>query len=401
MQNISLFLFLCEMAAERIHIEQFMQLAQTHPVFDVRSPAEYEHAHMPGANSLPLFTDAERKVVGTTYKQQSRKDAIKAGLEFFAPKMRQMVESVEEICQGLQDSGKKNTPDSKTILVYCWRGGMRSSAVSWLLDLYGFRVYTLVGGYKSFRNYILDTFSLPFNFKIVGGYTGSGKTEVLKELSNRGETVVDLEGLAKHKGSAFGNINMPAQPGQEMFENLLGMNLRNKIEKNDKKAGRSGITHSPFDIQNSPIWLEDESQRIGQVNLPGKLWITMRQSKIYFLEIPFEERLNHIVEEYGKLDRTRMLDAISRIKDKLGLLNAKKAATLLEEENTIESFRILLNYYDKFYLKALHNRKELNSLLHTVECKTVTPENASRLIAGNQYQYEKPKTDTTASLSPP
>jgi tRNA 2-selenouridine synthase len=105
------------MSAERINIEQFMQLAQTHPVFDVRSPAEYEHAHMPGANSLPLFTDTERKVVGTTYKQKSRKDAIKAGLEFFAPKMRQMVETVEEICHGLQDNGKKNIQETKTNLV--------------------------------------------------------------------------------------------------------------------------------------------------------------------------------------------------------------------------------------------------------------------------------------------
>ena len=105
---------------------------------------------------------------------------------------------------------------------------MRSAAVAWLLDVYGFKVYTLIGGYKKFRNHVLDTFKLPFQFKILGGYTGSGKTEVLKELKRRGETVVDLEDIAKHKGSAFGNIGLPEQPTQEMFENMLAASCENR-----------------------------------------------------------------------------------------------------------------------------------------------------------------------------
>ena len=265
---------------------------------------------------------------------------------------------------------------------------MRSAGVAWLMDLYGFKVYTLIGGYKKFRNHVLDTFKLPLEFHIVGGYTGSGKTEVLKALKEKGESVVDLEAIAHHKGSAFGNIGMPEQPGQEMFENILAMELRKSITNSEWL--KTNAAHSPLTTHLSPIWLEDESQRIGLVNIPNDLWNNMRQSPVYFLDIPFEERLEHIVQEYGQLDKQRIIDAIGRIREKLGGLNAKNAIQLLEEGNTIESFRILLKYYDKFYFKALHNREGLNSLLYTIHCKSVTPENAIQLVRQLQYQPEKP-----------
>ena len=150
------------MAATRIDINQFLELTKQHPVLDVRSPGEYNHAHLPNAVSLPLFTDEERKVVGTTYKQQSRESAIKIGLDYFGPKMRRMVEDVETILANHAIKTKSLSPsDARTILVYCWRGGMRSGAVSWLLDLYGFKVYTLAGGYKKFRNLVLESFKKP------------------------------------------------------------------------------------------------------------------------------------------------------------------------------------------------------------------------------------------------
>lgn len=365
------------MAAEKTDINQFLELAKHSPVIDVRSPGEYLHAHIPGAHSLPLFTNEERAHVGTTYKQQSREAAIRIGLDYFGPKMRTLVETCESLVNShLQQESETDagsggtTTGSRQILVYCWRGGMRSEAVSWLLDLYGFKVFTLIGGYKKFRNLVLDTFKKPFRFHILGGYTGSGKTELLRSLKEKGEKVTDLEGLASHKGSAFGNIGMPAQPSQEMFENRLALELLSHL------AG-----HEP-----GPIWLEDESQRIGHVNLPNELWSTMRQSDLFFLDIPFEERLKHLVEEYGALDKIKMLEAIGRIRDKLGGLNAKNAASLLESGNTLESFRILLNYYDRFYSKGLHNRENLNSLLHKVECNSVTAENAIPII---QYTRQK------------
>ena len=218
------------MAIEKLHIEKFLELAKQHPVLDVRSPGEYTHAHIPGAYSLPLFTDEERKLVGTAYKQQSREQAIKLGLDYFGVKMRKMVEEVESVVsqQSAVGKGGAGLKTANCILVHCWRGGMRSAGVAWLLDLYGFKVYTLVGGYKKFRNHVLETFNLPFNLKILGGYTGSGKTELLKTLKEKGERIIDLEGIAGHKGSAFGNIGLPKQPGQEMFENILALELRLK-----------------------------------------------------------------------------------------------------------------------------------------------------------------------------
>ena len=375
------------MAIEKINIEYFLELSKHYTVIDVRSPAEYKHAHIPGAYSLPLFTDEERAIVGTAYKQESREKAIKHGLDFFGPKMKKIVEEVESLVHsresGVRDS-ELRTPNSKTILVYCWRGGMRSGAIGWLLDVYGFKVQTLVGGYKRFRTRVLDTFKLPFDLKIIGGYTGAGKTEVIKELEKAGEHVIDLEDIANHKGSAFGNIGMPNQPTQEMFENIVSIRLRTlRYEPNKNHKSNPQII-----INHSPIWVEDESQRIGLINLPNDLWHTMRRSPIYFLDIPFEERLKHLVEEYGALDKEKMIDAIVRIKERLGGLEAKRAIEFLDKDNTIESFRILLKYYDKWYTKALHNRENINSLLHTVNCSSVTPENAKKLVQQPVY-HEK------------
>jgi tRNA 2-selenouridine synthase len=241
------------------------------------------------------------------------------------------------------------------------------------MDLYGFKVYTLIGGYKKFRNHVLETFSLPFQFNILGGYTGSGKTETLKELRRLGQQMIDLEEIAKHKGSAFGNIGQPEQPTQEMFENVLAMELRK---------------NTPLTTHHSPIWLEDESQRIGTVNIPNDLWNNMRRSPVFFLDIPFEERLDHIVSEYGKLDPQRMINAIGRISQRLGGLETNNAISLLSEGKTRESFRILLTYYDRWYLRALHNREGLNSLLVTVTCGSVDPLNANKLLL--HPEYEKP-----------
>ncbi len=169
---------------------------------------------------------------------------------------------------------------------------------------------------------------------------------------------------------------MPNQPTQEMFENILAYELRK-------------LSQFPLSGGEGATWLEDESQRIGHVNIPKELWKKMRNSPVYFLDIPFEERLKHITEEYGSLDIVRMKDAIGRIKEKLGGLNAKTAIQLLDEGNTLESFRILLKYYDKYYLKGLHNRENLDTLLHSIVCKSVTPENAAPLILQSKQQPQK------------
>lgn len=358
-----------EVAIQRLIIKDFLHQCKEKLLLDVRSPAEFNYAHIPFAVSFPLFTDAERKIVGTTYKQNSREEAIKTGLDFFGPKMKKMVEEVEALLKKSEiipmAIGKKSE-----IFVYCWRGGMRSAAVAWLLDLYGFKVYTLAGGYKSFRNHVLQTFEQPFKFRILGGYTGSGKTEVLNELERNGETIIDLEKIACHKGSAFGSFKMPKQPTQEMFENKLAIELQQL-----NKARENSDLSLPF-RGTGGIWLEDESQRIGNLNIPNALWKNMRQSKILFLEIPFEERLNHIVEEYGECNKEQLIEAVERISKRLGGLAAKNTIEFLQTGNIKEAFSILLNYYDKRYLKGLHNRENLPALLTKIQCQTVSPQNA-------------------------
>ena len=161
-----------------------------------------------------------------------------------------------------------------------------------------------------------------------------------------------------------------------MFENLLSFELRKIVEASP--AGRFG-----------GVWLEDESQRIGLINIPKDLWINMRQSPVFFLDIPFEERLKQIVLEYGRLDTEKLTDAIERISQKLGNLNAKSAILLLKEGKISESFDILLKYYDKHYFKSLHNREGINSLVHKIECKSVTPVNADQLIRLSELQQQK------------
>jgi tRNA 2-selenouridine synthase len=348
----------------KIRIDEFLEMAGKYPVLDVRSPGEYTHAHIPGAYNLPLFSDEERKVVGTMYKQEGREQAVKTGLDYFGVKMRKMVEDVEEIIR----SHRFPIPGN-TVLVHCWRGGMRSAGVAWLLDLYGFEVYTLVGGYKAFRNWVLQQFEKPYHFKMIGGYTGSGKTHVLKELGLANHSIVDLEGIAYHKGSAFGDLGEKKQPTQEMFENTLGLEL-NAIG------------------ENKDIWVEDESRRIGNINLPLALWATMRRSPVFFLEVPFEERLNYITEEYGKFKKEELINATVRIRKRLGGLNTKNAVSYLLEGNCKEAFRILLNYYDKFYEHGLHDRDNLNELLTAVPCTEADAKMNSKLVAGKKQMSD-------------
>jgi len=432
------------MAAKRVGLAEFLTLAQTHPVLDVRSPSEYLHAHIPGAQSLPLFSDEERKVVGTAYKQQSKQVAIKIGLKYFGVKMVEMVETVEAMFKELNPtksgsnkpfsqsskSSKSSSQDSdltsiipqttqtskstqtppntessftpKIVLVHCWRGGMRSAGVAWLLDLYGYQVYTLQGGYKAYRGWVLEQFEKDYPIQILGGYTGSGKTEVLKALSKQSESVIDLEGLAGHKGSAFGNMGLPLQPSQEMFENKLAQALDNATTTHSENSSNSttiletnpleGISNSLPELiatftNTSPrrIWMEDESQRIGTVIIPTVLYQKMRQKRVFFLDIPFESRLDYICLHYGKFPKDQLINAIIRIKKKLGGLETKTAINCLVEDDVRSSFCVLLQYYDKLYGKGLErNRENLTSIVTRVEAPVVNDQANAALLQAQQ-----------------
>ena len=414
------------MAVKRISLEEFLTLAKTHPVLDVRSPGEYLHAHIPGAISLPLFSDEERKVVGTAYKQQSKQVAVKIGLKYFGVKMVEMVETVEALFKGLQENtdnqtskgSLKNSNTTKhtnptqeslsksnlnpltnsstempftprTVLVHCWRGGMRSAGVAWLLDLYGYQVYTLQGGYKAYRGWVLAQFEKEYPIQILGGYTGSGKTEVLKVMAQQSASVIDLEGLAGHKGSAFGNMGLPPQPSQEHFENKLANALFFAAQESTAPQTKDPSNHSASSktdpITPQPIWMEDESQRIGTVNIPTVLYQQMRKKSVYFLEIPFDARLDYICLHYGKFPKEQLVNAVIRIKKRLGGLETKTAINALVEDDVRAAFSVLLQYYDKQYGKGLErNRENPSSLVTRMEAPIVDDQANAALVQAQQ-----------------
>ncbi len=312
------------MAATELEVEEFLKLSQGNLILDVRSPSEYQHAHIPNARSFPLFTDEERKIVGTTYKQQSRELAIQVGLEYFGPKMKQMVLDAEVALK---------SKDSKKVFVHCWRGGMRSAAVSWLLDLYGFEVFVLKGGYKTFRGWVLSQFDKKYDMTILSGFTGCGKTEILHELEKRGEAIIDLEEIASHRGSTFGALGMKEQPSSEQFENELALTLYK-------------INHEKKD---QTIWLESESSRIGRVNMPYQFFNKMKEAKCIRIEVPLQKRLQKIIVEYGCFGIERLKAGVLRIQKRLGGLETKNALEHLNHYNLEKAFEILIKYYDKTY----------------------------------------------------
>ena len=215
-------------------------------LIDVRSPSEYKSGHIPGSHNLPLFSDDERAVVGTTYKQVGSDAAVRRGLQLVSPKLNTIVEEVDRM--------KTRYGNNPKVFVHCWRGGMRSSSVAWLLTVAGYECYVIEGGYKAFRNWALNSFQPHLFVVVLSGGTGSGKTAVLQALRDKhGQQVIDLETLANHRGSAFGHLNMGNQPTQEMFENTLAI--------------------AWYQLQSDrAVWMENESKMIGRLSLPPSLY---------------------------------------------------------------------------------------------------------------------------------
>jgi len=315
-------------------IHDFLEAAESLPVIDVRSPSEFQHGHIPKAYNLPLFDDEERAEIGTIYKQQCRDKAFKRGLDIVGPKMRSFVEESEEIA-----------PDRK-VLLHCWRGGMRSSSFGWLLNSAGFETKTLQKGYKAFRNFVLDLFSKQHDILILSGYTGSGKTEILEALRDLGEQVIDLEGLANHKGSAFGHLGEEEQPTGEHFQNLLGMKL---FQLDERK----------------PVWIEDESRFIGRRIIPPEFFNQMRAANVFRVQIPKEVRISRLIDDYGSYPREKLEESILKIKKRLGGLRTQQAIEALRNKNLANVVEHVLHYYDKAYDHGINKRN--SSKVHYLE----------------------------------
>ncbi|MCC7301448.1 MAG: tRNA 2-selenouridine(34) synthase MnmH [Bacteroidia bacterium] len=337
-----------------LEVNDFLRSAGSWCILDVRSPGEFSRGHIPGAVNLPLLDDRERAMVGTVYKKEGPAKAIHLGKRLVEPK-------IPELMTFASGHFRDNN-----VLLHCWRGGMRSGNVAAYLRKQGVEAYTLKRGYKAYRQYVRSTFSAAPPLLVLGGETGSGKTEILKYLKEAGEQVIDLETLAHHKGSSFGALGELPQPTSEQFENNLQIQW-------------SALDH------NRRFWLEDESHTIGKVCLPGAVWERMKAAPIIRVTVPREDRVQRLLLDYGNFPKEEIAAAIRRITRRLGPQHAKQALEQVEAGNAAEVARIALTYYDKAY--DFNHQKRAYKDVHFVKCSGADAKsNALRVL---QYINEK------------
>ncbi|HWY10551.1 MAG TPA: tRNA 2-selenouridine(34) synthase MnmH [Bacteroidia bacterium] len=327
------------MKTEALSVGKFLSESENKLVVDVRSPVEFAKGHMPGAINIPLFDDMERAEIGTLYKAKGKEDAIMRGLEIVSPKLTEYIKQT------------KNKTQNTRVMVYCFRGGMRSNSFGWLLNTAGLQCQILEGGYKAYRNFVLKKFEQPYKLMLLGGATGSGKTEILKNLKDQ-VPFLDLEGLAHHRGSAFGGIGQPAQLPQQLFEN----NLYNDLKLIDASK---------------PFLIEDESMSIGYNKIPYPFWLQMKKAPIIKIMVPFDLRVIRLVNEYGKEDVEKLKQSVKNISQQLGPNNAKDCLQWLDEGKLADVAAMTLKYYDRAY-EYNHTSKNKTTII-PVETDTADP----------------------------
>lgn len=286
---------------------------------DVRSEGEFEAGHIIGAINIPILNNEHRILVGTSYKQEGKDSAEELGYKLVSPLFAQLIAEA-----------KKHVKENK-IVVYCARGGMRSQIFSDLLSKEGIEVLRLKDGYKRYRNWCLEKFIREHTSVVLSGKTGSQKTERLFGLKNEGESVIDLEGLAHHKGSAFGSLGLPEQPSQEQFENNLGHALYFELKKN------------------LPVWYENESRFIGKIRVPDPIFNRIVKSPRIEIEPSFENRFQFLMENYGCFSNDELIEKTKLLTKRMGLEANKKAIEAIENGDKDEWLNLLMHYYDKAY----------------------------------------------------
>lgn len=320
-----------------MNIEQLLT-SLDRPLIDVRSESEFASGHIPGAINIPILNDDERKQVGTCYKQQGKEAAIQLGYALVEHQFPLKIEQAKTVVD-----------EDLAAQVYCWRGGLRSKIFSGLLSDNGFNINRLEGGYKTYRNWALEQVAVSYPILVLGGPTGTGKTEVLKELQDMGEQVIDLEGMAHHRGSAYGAIGQPPQPTNEHFENELALIL------------------SRF-VRNKVIWIENESRLLGRVKLPDTIYAQMRAAKVIELRMPIKMRVQRVNDEYGAMPKEDLIASTQKLEKRLGNMVMNEAINHLLNNEYEEWIKILLAYYDKAYAYGSSKREQAD--IHPLEVKS-------------------------------
>lgn len=300
---------------------------------DARSPAEYAEATVPGAVNVPIFDNEERARVGTVYKEQGKSVARKLGVELVAPKIPALLERVEAAMAGCRPP----------VVVFCWRGGMRSRALTTFIDLAGTPARQLIGGHKAFRAHVRRYFEEDRwgRLLVLRGLTGVGKTRQLLRLRGEGFPVLDLEGLAGHRGSAFGGLGLAPQPGQKMFESLLWDELR----------------RIPLD---GYALAEGESRHIGRLVLPPAVYDALQRETSLWLNASLDYRVEIILEDYPALDTLResFERPITALKPRLGGETVTRLLALLQAGAWRELVReLMVRYYDPLYRHTMPERR--------------------------------------------
>jgi tRNA 2-selenouridine synthase len=310
--------------------EATAQLGAFDTLIDARSPAEYADDHLPGAVNWPVLDNDERRVVGTEYKQVSAFDARKHGAAIVARRVAEIVE------QQVHDKPREWQP-----LVYCWRGGQRSGTLAWFLGQIGFRVQVLQGGYKAFREQVreqLKTLPERFNYTVIAGRTGSGKTRLLQALIEQGAQVLDLEALACHRGSVLGGLPSDPQPTQKAFDTAVWRALQG------------------FD-PSRPVFVESESRKIGALAVPEVLLARMRQhGRCVFVTLPDAARVQLLLEEYGFFAQQtdRFCEHMATLIELRGKDTVARWQTMARQGQWAEVFAELMQqHYDPLYLRSM------------------------------------------------
>lgn len=301
------------------NIETVITAVEQYTWVDVRSENEFSKAHIRGAVNIPILNNEERIAVGTCYKEKGRIAAVRLGLELVGPRFKTIFDQLTEL-YALE----------KPLIFYCWRGGLRSQITSSLMHWAGEEVYILEGGYKSYRNWVFQQLEKKYPFVVLSGCTGAGKTQILLTLKEQGLQILDLEGLAHHKGSVLGGIGQLEQPSTEQFENLIAQEL------------------CQFEAH-WPIVIENESRRIGTCILPDTIWKNMQEVRAIEVVVDVDTRIRRLHTEYAHLPIDQLKEQTAKLSKRLGGQHEKQAQLALDSSDFETWIRILLVYYDKAY----------------------------------------------------